>query len=239
MTGSFAHVQFELLLPYQLREAVARRPVAFVPLGTLEWHCEHLPVGLDALTAHGLCLRAADADGGVVLPPLHYGTGGGHGGYPWTMMMPGPDEIAAQLAFTLEKLKAFGFRCVVVFSGHFPPEQLAMIDGLAAQHTTDGFTVIASAVNRIAGLSIAPDHAARFETTLLYALRPDLVQVERLSHAPLPAGDEDFGSMRHAPAHPLYGIFGPDPRRFDPAEAQPLLDAAVAWLVAEVRHSLP
>ena len=71
MSDDFSSVQYELLLPWQLRDIVAARPVAYVPLGTCEWHCEHLPVGLDALTAHGLCLRAAALDGGVVLPPLH------------------------------------------------------------------------------------------------------------------------------------------------------------------------
>ena len=67
MNEHFAEVQFELLLPYQLRNIVAKRPIAYIPLGTLEWHCEHLPVGLDGLTSHGLCLRAAAQDGGVVL----------------------------------------------------------------------------------------------------------------------------------------------------------------------------
>ncbi|MBL8592187.1 MAG: hypothetical protein JNK01_05835, partial [Devosia sp.] len=37
----------------------------------------------------------------------------------------------------------------------------------------------------------------------------------------------------HDPAHPLFGIFGPDPRRFDPAEAIPLREAMIDWLLAE------
>jgi len=93
----------ELMLPWQLREAMAARPVVYIPLGTIEWHCEHLPVGLDALTAHGVCLGAAKADGGIVLPPLYYGTGGGHGAYPWTIMMDSEAEIAAQLSKTLAR----------------------------------------------------------------------------------------------------------------------------------------
>ena len=159
MNEQFSKVQFELLLPCQLRVIVAQRPVAYLPLGTLEWHSEHLPVGLDALTSHGLCLRAAAQDGGVVLPPLHYGTGGGHGAYPWTMIMPTDLEIESQLDFTIAKLKSFGFNLVVLFSGHFPPAQLDMIDRLAVKWTKNGFTVIATAVSRIEGLAIAPDHA--------------------------------------------------------------------------------
>ncbi len=230
MSDAFAPQRFELLLPWQLRKILAEAPIAYVPLGTLEWHGEHLPVGLDALTSHGLCLRVAKKTGGVVLPALHYGTGGGHGDYPWTIMMPEATEIEAQLSFTLEKLRGFGFKKVMLFSGHFPPEQLDMIDRLAARHSSKDFTVLASAVNRIPGLAFAPDHAGIFETTLLAALWPELVQLSRLSKTPLPVGDSDFGDGRHDPTHPIYGVFGSDPRNFHAAQSAPLLEAAVTFL---------
>jgi creatinine amidohydrolase len=226
--------RYERMLPYQLREEIARRPVAYIPLGTYEWHGEHLPVGLDSLTSHGLCLRAAEQDGGIVLPALYYGTGGGHGDYPWSMMMPKPDEIDAQIAFTISRLKSFGVRLVVLFSGHFPPEQLDMIDKLAQRQY---IKVIALAVNRIEGLSIAPDHAALFETTLLAALHRELVQLERLPTAPVPADDVEMGAIRHDPQHPLYGIFGPDPRAFRAADAAPLLERSVKWILSRVRDT--
>ncbi|MGA6981845.1 MAG: creatininase family protein, partial [Candidatus Sulfotelmatobacter sp.] len=81
--SSMAPVQLEKMLPRDIREAIATRPVVYLPLGTIEWHGEHLPVGLDALTAHGVCLAAARADGGIVYPSLFYGTGGDHALYPW------------------------------------------------------------------------------------------------------------------------------------------------------------
>lgn len=234
--------QFERMLPWQLRAELARRPVAFIPLGTYEWHGEHLPVGLDALTSHGLCLRAAQHDGGIVLPPLYYGTGGGHGDYPWSMMMPHPGEIEAQLAFTLQKLYSFGFKLVVLFSGHFPPEQLDMIDRLAATQSSCSMRVMAYAVNRIEGLSIGPDHAALFETTLLAALHRELVQTDKLPSLearPLCPDENPFGEARHERDHPLYGIFGPDPRHFKEGDAAALLNASVNWLVSQVRQALP
>ncbi len=231
--------QFELMLPWQLRAELARRPIAYVPLGTFEWHGEHLPVGLDSLTSHGLCLRAAEADGGVVLPPLYYGTGGGHGDYPWSIMMPEPQDIERQLDFTLGKLKSFKVKLVVLFSGHFPPEQLAMIDRLARSHTDAEIEVLSFAVSHIEGSNFGPDHAAIFETTLLAALHPELVQIKRLP--PLTAGnvhaaEDPFGCQRHNPDHELYGIFGPDPRLFKPADAAELLSHSVRWLVSKVRE---
>ena len=235
-------VRAELMLPWQTREALAARPVAYIPLGTIEWHCEHLPVGLDALTAHGVCAQAALEDGGLVLPALHYGTGGGHGAYPWTIMMDGDAEISAQLGKTLSRLEDFGCRLAVLFSGHFADSQLAMIDRIAAgwNGAQRPMRVFATAVNRIEGLTIAPDHAGVFETMLLYALYPQLVQLGRLpSLEEAPVTTDDWAESRHDPKHPVWGVFGPDPRRFDPAQASSLLTASVKWLVARVGTELP
>jgi creatinine amidohydrolase len=235
----FDVIRFELLLPWQLRAIVAKRPVAYVPLGTYEWHGEHLPVGLDALTAHGICLRAAAEDGGVVLPAMHYGCGGGHGTYPWTIIPSDPDHIEAVLGFTLQRLEANGVRLAVLFSGHFAPTQLDMIDRIAKDWNSlnRALRVFATAVNRVVGLSLATDHAGIFETTLLAALWPELVQLNRLpslNSAPLAEGDV-WEEGRHDPKHPIWGVVGPDPRNFNVAQAKPLLVATIAWLVGQVR----
>ena len=237
---NFDAVRFELLLPWQLRAIIAKRPIVYIPLGTYEWHGEHLPVGLDALTAHGICLRAAAEDGGVVLPPMYYGCGGGHGAYPWTVIPSDPDHIEALLDFTLQRLEASGVRLAILFSGHFAPTQLEMIDRIAANWNaqTRALQVFATAVNRVEGLALAPDHAGIFETTLLAALWPELVQLDRLqslSVAPLAEGDV-WEEGRHDPKHPIWGVVGPDPRQFKAEQAKPLLDATVRWLIEQVRQ---
>jgi creatinine amidohydrolase len=61
------------LLPRQLRARREAFPVAWLPLGTLEWHGRHLPLGQDGVVAEGICLEAATALGGVVFPPVYYG----------------------------------------------------------------------------------------------------------------------------------------------------------------------
>jgi creatinine amidohydrolase len=239
---NFDAIKFELLLPWQLRAIIEKRPVAYIPLGTYEWHGEHLPIGLDALTAHGLCLRAAHEDGGVVLPAMHYGCGGGHGAYPWTVIPSDPQHIEALLNFTLQRLEANGVKLAVLFSGHFAPTQLEMIDRIAKHwnEQVGSFRVFATAVNRVADLSLGPDHAGIFETTLLAALWPALVQLDRLpslKDAPLVDGDT-WEDGRHDPKHPIWGIIGADPRHFNAEQSKPLLDATVAWLVNQVRQHM-
>ena len=230
-------VRAERMLPWEIREAMAARPLVYIPLGTIEWHCEHLPVGLDALTALGVCVLAARKDGGLVLPALHYGTGGGHGNYPWTIMMGSEAEISASLDKTLARLEDFGCKLAVLFSGHFADTQLVMIDRIAAEWNAakHRLRVFSTAVNRIEGLAIAPDHAGVFETTLLYALHPDLVQLGRLpSLDKVPLATDDWQDSRHDPKHPVWGVFGPDPRGFDPRLASTLLASSVDWLVTHV-----
>ncbi len=236
MSAHPALVQFELLLPSEIRAALAQRSLVYLPLGTYEWHGEHLPVGLDGLTAHGLCLAAARRAGGLVLPPLYYGTGGGHGDYPWTIMA-GADEIRLLLQQTLRRLARFDVGAVVLLSGHFAGEQIEMIRALEAEWSGAPMRVRALAVSMASGVALGPDHAARFETTLLSALWPDRVRIELLPalvEAPgVDPGGDEMGAHRHDPAHPLFGIFGPDPRRFDPAEAITLREAMIDWLLAE------
>jgi creatinine amidohydrolase len=66
-------VRYHMLRPAQI---VARRtacPVAYIPIGTIEWHGVHNPLGADTLQAEGLAILCAQKGGGLVFPPLYYG----------------------------------------------------------------------------------------------------------------------------------------------------------------------
>src|SRR5260370_33245573 len=109
-TTDFRQVQAEFMLPHELSAAVASHPVAYLPLGSLEFHGAHLPIGLDALTAHGICLRAASRAGGIVFPPPYQGTGGGDTRYPWTVMMKSGEEMRELIWAAMRRLKGFGIK---------------------------------------------------------------------------------------------------------------------------------
>lgn len=227
--------QLELLRPGQIADEMARCPRVWLPLGTIEYHSHHLPVGLDGLQAHGLCLDAAALVGGLVYPPLWWGTGGGHGAYKWTVMMPDAAELSALLRQTLTRLQAFGVRQAVLFTGHFADEQLDMIAKLAFDWNAQSgpLGVLALGVNGNASAPLPPDHAGRFETTLMAAFHPQTVEMTLLPTArPGEDGEDPFGPQRHGPAHSLHGVFGPDPREFDPDDADGLRKSMAGWLAA-------
>jgi len=68
-----SEVRYHMLRPAQI---VARRkecPVVYIPLGNLEWHGVHNPVGADTLQAEGMAILCAEKGGGLAFPPLYYG----------------------------------------------------------------------------------------------------------------------------------------------------------------------
>lgn len=233
-----AEVRVERLSPDEIETRLAERSVAYLPLGTLEFHGPHLPIGLDALTGHGVCVAAATRSGGVVLPTVYQGYGGGHVDYPWTVMMSGGDAITTNLFDTLVRLEALGVGTAVLFSGHFAPEQLDLIDAIASawEEGDHRMRVVATSVDRCPTAPIEPDHAGVFETTLLAAIEPDLVHLDRLpdpvAHPAVDPGGDPAGAHRHDPTNPLWGVFGPDPRPADLGRGQDLLDYLAGWLVA-------
>ena len=229
--------RLQLLRPHEIAARLEERSVVFLPLGTLEFHARHLPIGLDALNAEEICLRAALEQGGLVYPALYYGTGGSHGSFPWSIIPPSGTEIGALLAYSLERLDELGVDVAVMFTGHFAPEQVALVEHAADRWNGRGrrMRALGLSVDGVSGLEIAPDHAGRFETTLLHAHLPESVSLELIPEArPGEAGEDPWGQERYDPEHSLWGVVGPDPRSFEPTDAPALLDACVRWVLAEI-----
>ena len=197
-------------------------PVAFVPLGTYEHHGWHLPIGFDAIKAHALCERVAERTGGAVLPAFFYGTGGGYVGYKWTIILP-EEQIRPILQTTLDQLAGFGFKVVVILTGHYPRQQVDMAHRLAeeAARRNPGTRYIGlsepEVTTPLPGDKRRGDHAAKYETSIALALNPEWVKMDHLTpdHDPdrvtLP-GTPRSDRSTHDPTHPLYAIHGDDPR---------------------------
>lgn len=198
-------LRYERLHPAELRAAVERAPIAFVSIGTLEFHGEHLPFGVDSFEAHGLCMRAAELAGGVVLPPLYLASGCLD--LPFTLSFE-PELVHHWVSATIDRLADRGFKVVIVLTGHGPldlshllkracAEAQARRPGLAAYALCWLELNAARLTKREAGEPTCIDHAARVETSWMLALEPDLVRLDRLS------GDPEAAHV---------GIYGRNPR---------------------------
>src|SRR5438445_335235 len=56
-------VEYELMRPPEIAQARARLPLAFIPIGPLEWHGPHLPMGMDGLHAHPVAMEVSTTCG--------------------------------------------------------------------------------------------------------------------------------------------------------------------------------
>ena len=194
MPDTKREVRWEYLLPKEFQEAVSECPVCYMPLGTLERHGAHLPFGLDGMKAHGLCMAAARRHGGVVLPTTHWGTHGwwaedyrrGDAGKPGAKQPPGSVYIHEGLLINLllsmfREVEYAGFKVIVALTGHYPHQQLAAVKNAAAQHMCDNKAKVwALCEAELSGeVEVGMDHAGKWETSIFWALYPQLVHMER------------------------------------------------------------
>src|SRR2546427_9666242 len=68
-------VQYELMRPPEIVRERSRLQLVFIPIGPIEWHGPHLPMGMDGLHAHMVAVEVAQRVGGVVLPIYYIGSG--------------------------------------------------------------------------------------------------------------------------------------------------------------------
>jgi creatinine amidohydrolase len=184
--------RYERLRPAELRALVGAAPLAYVPLGPLEFHGEHLPTGVDWFTSHALCLRAAERSGGVVLPPLYLVSGCLD--LPFTLSFP-IELVHTWIRATIDQLVGRGFRAIVVLTGHGPLDLNHMIKracaeaeaanpGLAAY----GLCWLELNAARLrepeTGEATTVDHAGTIETSWMLELEPELVALDRLEDDP-------------------------------------------------------
>jgi len=186
------NVQMQFMRPGQLEAAAREFPVVYVPFGLIEWHGRHLPLGNDALKAHGILVKCAEKFGGVVYPPVYF-----HAGFDQAHLLPVITDL-------FRRLKATGFRVIVGVSGHNIPQQIDMInkalEPVVADGACAGVGLWEMSLSRCAESD--SDHAAKWETSNMMFFYGDLVDIKALGTGPLAPGMK-----------PPDGIGGLDPRK--------------------------
>jgi len=227
-----SEVRLERLRPAEVDAALERASVAWVPLGALEYHAPHLPIGTDGFTAHGLLTRAAERVGGVVLPWSYLTMGTLR--FPWSLRFE-RELVERGIRDTLLQLADDGVRVLVVHTGHAPLDLIHLVKRVAAEveGSRPGVRVYGLCYLELnaalhVGLGtdwpVAVDHASTLETSWLLALEPSLVALEGLPDDPAAA---------------VTAVYGPNPRfTADAARGADQLEAAAALLADRVRTLL-
>ena len=151
--------------------ASASATLLVVPIGSTEQHGPHLPLSTDTLIATALAERLAERVGdAVVAPAVTYGSSGEHAGFAGTLSIGG-----AVLESVLVELgrSADAFAGVVFVNGH--GGNAAPLSNAVALLQRESRRVMAWSP-RVPG---GDAHAGRTETSLMLALHPSLVVLER------------------------------------------------------------
>ena len=177
-------------LPWtEIRDALAGDApvVAILPLGAIEAHGPHLPLGTDVIISDGMAKRAAkalEAEGirALVLPALAYAPAEYAAEFAGTISI-GAATAAALLLDIARSLKAQGFACLALANSHFDPANVAMLRAVTAEIAALGlpvaypdFTRRALARTLTEEFQSGACHAGRFETSLVLADRPETVR---------------------------------------------------------------
>jgi len=174
-----------------------RTPVLLLPLGAVEPHGPHAPLSTDLLISLGMCWRAAERlrdDPEVrvlVLPPLPYGVTRTAADFPGAVGI-SEETLFHFLVEVCTDLIRQNFRHLVVVNNHFEPGQVRTIhralDAVEAQTgVVVGFLDLTrrERAQRLGEeFRIGACHAGRYETSLVLAQRPDLVDTEVMRSLP-------------------------------------------------------
>jgi len=160
----------------------SRTPVLLLPVGAVEPHGPHAPLGTDQLISSGMCARAAqrladDPDLRVlVLPAVDYGVADFGAGFPGGISI-AESTLTALVLDICRALAAQGFHRVVVVNNHFEPAHVAALRAATRQAGVAYLDLVRRrhAERLTDEFRSGSCHAGQYETSLVLADRPELV----------------------------------------------------------------
>jgi creatinine amidohydrolase len=183
------------MFPDEIEAAFEKCPAAYLPYGLCEPHGPHNALGLDALKAHAICCATARAHGGIVAPAdyWHIHECGGYAVWshaaigenrPWLTAVP-PSVHFHNVCYHIRAVDAAGFHAAILLTGHYGPNWMdlkTVVSALQPHLSVRLYALPDFEANQpgFGGNGETGDHAGKVETSLLWALEPDCVDISRL-----------------------------------------------------------
>jgi creatinine amidohydrolase len=187
-TPMLADISTEALAAWLGSARVQGGAVALLPIGSTEPHGPHLPLSTDALLSEEACRRAVAALGtrgvlALVAPTIPYGVTRYASGFRGAI---GVSEatLSSLISDVTRALLDDGFEHVALVNNHLEPEHVAVIERASAALVAERGAHAVSFPNQLTrrwGRTLTDEfkrgdcHAGRYETSLVMAARPELV----------------------------------------------------------------
>jgi len=246
-------IEWRRLRADQLRERARQNAIVILPVGSLEQHGPHLPVEVDSMLGETVALRtareiAARGHPVVVLPVIWTGVSEHHMSFGGTITL-GLPAFSALIEDVCRSILRHGFSKIVLLNGHGGNENglRCLTDELTPKLGVPivEFTYWYAASEAIAGILETQSglrHACEAETSMMMALRPELVARERIPLAKsnrTPELSEAVGGgvyrWRTIGAVSASGVIG-NPEAATPDKGRRLLDAIAQAIAAKLTN---
>lgn len=174
-----------------------RVPVLLLPIGAVEAHGPHAPLGTDGLISSAMCERAAARFAGdehvrlLILPALPYGVTRYAAGFPGCVHV-SEDTLHSLVVEVCTALVEQGLPRILLVNNHFEPEHVGTLRR-AVRTIEAGHGVRIGHLNLVRRRLAArlttefrdgECHAGRYETSLVLAERPELVDATSMRALP-------------------------------------------------------
>jgi len=191
------------LKPIEIQQSISEFPAAYIPIGALEWHSYHLPLGFDGLKAEFLLRKVCEKiNKGILFPTLYFGAYDTMN-FPWTFHF-SKQCLRKQIKAFVKQLYKIGFKVIVLLTGHYPLSHVKHLKNIAKRFMKkhkDSYIIAIPEQYLLHDLNYFGDHAAHWETNLGLALMPELVDLNQLPLLP-----------NYITRLESYGIMGNDPK---------------------------
>lgn len=172
-----------------VKEELKKDPVVIVPLGAIEQHGPHLPLWTDICLADEIARAVGEQTGAIVAPPLNFGYSELWHTYPGTISITSKTFHSVMYDLCASLIRA-GFRKIFLLNGHNP--NLIVMQTLAYDivndfHDKDISIAAATYIfmskekcDKIGDNFRDGTHANEMETSMMLALHPNLVKMDRV-----------------------------------------------------------
>jgi len=172
----------------EVRDAPRGRSVAILPVGAVEAHGPHLPLGTDVVIAEGMaraCAHRLSAEGrtAFLLPPLWYTAAPFADNFPGTVSVE-PDTVRDLIIQIATSLKEQAIPTLAIANAHLDPEHLRAVRAAAASAPEGSTIAFVDLTRRAAAQRLTEEfrtgacHAGRFEGSVVLAEAPELFREE-------------------------------------------------------------
>jgi creatinine amidohydrolase len=230
--------------------AGSRGVIALVPVGSTEPHGPHLGLGTDVIISAAACLRACELLDkrntmvGVIAPAVSYGVTECATGFQGAVSIPAA-VLTQYLVAVVDGLLASGIRHVCLVNNHLEPAHDAAVR--AAIVGRDKKASVACPLTKRWARTLSAEfksgqcHAGRYETSIMMAAAPELVNESlraRLPSVPISLSDKLREGVMTFEAMGMQAAYAGDPANASIEEGEQLIQRLGEMVVGEVLEAL-